>query len=85
MAVQFPIVKGVEVLMEAPPDYGEVDFDNPHLDKRNINAAIAIFAGEYLLGTFFFAQRMYTNAVLLRNFRIDDCTCGLPAPDIFEW
>jgi hypothetical protein len=77
MAGQFPIVNGVEVLMEAPPEYGPVDFDNPHLDKRNINAAIAIFAGEYILGAFFFGQRMYTNAVLLRNFRIDDCKYDL--------
>lgn len=67
----FFIVKGVEVLMEPPPGW-DVDFENPHLDKRNINAAIAIFAGEYVLGALFFGQRMYTNAVLLRNFRIDD-------------
>lgn len=74
MAVEFPIVQGVEVLMEAPPGY-ETNFDNPELDWKNINASIAIFACEFVIGSFFFGQRMYTNAFLLRNFRIDDCTC----------
>lgn len=69
----FPIVQGVEVLLEAPPGY-VVDFDNPTLDHKNINACICIFAFEFIIGTFFFGQRMYTNGILLRNFRTDDCT-----------
>ncbi len=58
--------------MEPPPGY-VVDFDNPQLDHKNRNAAIAIFAVEYVIGAFFFGQRMYTNSILLRKFRIDDC------------
>ena len=72
MSPQFPIVKGVEVLLEAPEGY-EVDFDNPQLDHTNIRACIALFAIEYTLCLLFFGQRVYTNAILLRNFRIDDC------------
>jgi hypothetical protein len=72
MSPQFPIVKGVEVLLEAPEGY-EVDFDNPQLDHTNIRATIGLFVVEYALCLLFFGQRIYTNAILLRNFRIDDC------------
>ena len=68
----FPIVNGVEVLIPPPEGY-EVDFDNPTLDHSTVRATIWLFALEYALSLVFFGQRVYTNAVLVRQFRLDDC------------
>lgn len=68
----FPIVNGVEVLIPPPEGY-VVDFDNPRTDHSSRRAAIWLFALEYAIALLFFGQRVYTNAFLLRKFRIDDC------------
>lgn len=72
--MSFPIVNGSEVLDTAPPGYPHhLDFDNPRHDASTTRACNWLFAIEFLIGTAFFAQRIYTNGFLLRKFRIDDC------------
>ncbi|KAK7408448.1 hypothetical protein QQX98_009375 [Neonectria punicea] len=69
--MSFPVVNGVEVSMEPPAGY-QVDFDNPQTAATTIKNAYWIFGLEFALATIFLGQRMYTNAVLLRKFLIDD-------------
>lgn len=69
--MSFPIVNGVEVAVP-PPDGYKVDFDNPETDVSMIRKAFWIFGLEFAFATAFLAQRMYTNAVLLRKFLLDD-------------
>jgi hypothetical protein len=70
--MSFPVIEGVEVVLEPPPGY-EVNFDSPRHDHSTTNATIWLFCIEWIIGSFFFGQRMYTNGVLLKNFRVDDC------------
>lgn len=70
--MSFPIVNGIEVAVPPPEGY-VVDFDNPEIDVANVNATIILFAIEYTIASVFFGQRMYTNAVLLRSMKVDDC------------
>lgn len=70
--MSFPIVNGVEVLMEAPRNE-TVDFDNPRTAASTIRNAYWIFGLEFSIAVLFIGQRMYTSAVLLRKFRLDDC------------
>ena len=71
--MSFPVIQGVEVVLEAPEGY-KVNFDNPRHDRSTTNATIWLFCIEFIIGSFFFGQRMYTNGVLVKNFHIDDCT-----------
>jgi hypothetical protein len=57
-----------------PPPVGyQVDFDKPETDKSMVRNAYWIFGVEFAIATAFLGQRMYTNAVLLRKFMLDDC------------
>jgi xanthine dehydrogenase molybdopterin-binding subunit B len=70
--MSFPIVNGVEVAVPPPAGY-QVDFGNPVTDKSMVRNAYWIFSVEFTIATLFLGQRMYTNAVLLRKFMLDDC------------
>lgn len=74
--MSFPIVNGVEVAVPPPPSY-QVDFANPVTDKSMVRNAYWIFSVEFTIATIFLGQRMYTNAVLLRKFKLDDCRSPL--------
>lgn len=74
--MSFPIVNGVEVAVPPPPGY-QVDFANPVTDKSMVRNAYWIFSVEFTIATLFLGQRMYTNAVLLRKFKLDDCRSPL--------
>ncbi|SPJ70426.1 related to integral membrane protein [Fusarium torulosum] len=69
--MSFPIVNGVEVAVPPPAGY-QVDFGNPVTDKSMVRNAYWIFSVEFTIATIFLGQRMYTNAVLLRKFMLDD-------------
>lgn len=70
--MSFPVVDGVEVSVEPPAGY-QVDFENPQTAGSTIRNAYWIFGLEFAIATIFLGQRMYTNAVLIRKFLIDDC------------
>ena len=71
--MSFPIVAGVEVLMKKPDSYDyALDFDNPRKAESTIRNAYWLFGFEFALAVAFLGQRMYTSAVLLRKFRLDD-------------
>ncbi|KAH6972576.1 hypothetical protein EDB80DRAFT_659567 [Ilyonectria destructans] len=69
--MSFPVVDGVEVSVEPPAGY-QVDFENPQTAESTIRNAYWIFGLEFAIATTFLGQRMYTNAVLIRKFLIDD-------------
>ncbi|KAF5558002.1 integral membrane protein [Fusarium napiforme] len=69
--MSFPVVNGVEVAV-APPSGYTVDFENPLTDASMVRNAYWIFGLEFAIATAFLGQRMYTNAVILRKFLIDD-------------
>lgn len=69
--MSFPVVNGVEVAVPPPSGY-KVDFDNPLTDASMVRNAYWIFGLEFAIATVFLGQRMYTNAVILRKFLIDD-------------
>ncbi|KAM5344366.1 hypothetical protein ACJ41O_012903 [Fusarium nematophilum] len=69
--MSFPVVDGVEVAVPPPVGY-QVDFDNPETDESMVRNAYWIFGFEFAIATAFLGQRMYTNAVLLRKFMLDD-------------
>ncbi|KAF5024552.1 hypothetical protein F66182_3315 [Fusarium sp. NRRL 66182] len=69
--MSFPIVDGVQVAVPPPEGY-QVDFDNPQTDAYMVRNAYWIFGFEFAIATVFLGQRMYTNAVLLRKFKLDD-------------
>ncbi|KAL9565684.1 hypothetical protein ACKAV7_009866 [Fusarium commune] len=69
--MSFPVVNGVEVAVPPPPGY-RVDFENPETDASMVRNAYWIFGLEFAIATAFLGQRMYTNAVILRKFLIDD-------------
>lgn len=70
--MSFPVVNGVEVAVPPPTGY-RVDFENPETDASMVRNAYWIFGLEFAIATAFLGQRMYTNAVILRKFLIDDC------------
>jgi hypothetical protein len=83
--MSFPVVNGVEVAVPPPSGY-RVDFENPLTDASMVRNAYWIFGMEFAIATAFLGQRMYTNAVILRKFLIDDCKCSmLFAWDITNW
>ncbi|KAF5622289.1 integral membrane protein [Fusarium sp. NRRL 52700] len=69
--MSFPVVNGVEVAVPPPSGY-RVDFENPLTDASMVRNAYWIFGLEFAIATAFLGQRMYTNAVILRKFLIDD-------------
>ncbi|KAJ3534296.1 hypothetical protein NM208_g7596 [Fusarium decemcellulare] len=69
--MSFPVVNGTAVAIPPPEGY-QVDFDNPTTAGNTIRQAYWIFGIEFAIATAFLGQRMYTNAVLLRKFLIDD-------------
>ncbi|KAI8404735.1 hypothetical protein FOFC_14207 [Fusarium oxysporum] len=69
--MSFPVVNGVEVAVPPPTGY-RVDFENPQTDASMVRNAYWIFGLEFAMATAFLGQRMYTNAVILRKFLIDD-------------
>ncbi|KAF5534438.1 integral membrane protein [Fusarium mexicanum] len=69
--MSFPVVNGVEVAVPPPSGY-RVDFENPLTDASMVRNAYWIFGMEFAIATAFLGQRMYTNAVILRKFLIDD-------------
>ncbi|EMT73614.1 hypothetical protein NOF04DRAFT_18444 [Fusarium oxysporum II5] len=69
--MSFPVVNGVEVAVPPPSGY-RVDFENPETDASMVRNAYWIFGLEFAIATAFLGQRMYTNAVILRKFLIDD-------------
>jgi HAMP domain-containing protein len=69
--MSFPVIDGVEVAVPPPVGY-QVDFANPETDESMVRNAYWIFGLEFSFATLFLGQRMYTNAVLLRKFMIDD-------------
>jgi hypothetical protein len=69
--MSFPVINGVEVAVPPPAGY-QVDFNNPETDESMVRNAYWIFGLEFAFATAFLGQRMYTNAVILRNFMIDD-------------
>ncbi|KAF5009451.1 hypothetical protein FDECE_4334 [Fusarium decemcellulare] len=71
--MSFPVVNGTAVAIPPPEGY-QVDFDNPTTAGNTIRQAYWIFGIEFAIATAFLGQRMYTNAVLLRKFLIDDST-----------
>lgn len=71
-SMSFPVIHGVEVAMPPPEGY-QVNFDNPVTDGMTIKQAYWIFAFEFVIATAFLAQRIYTNAILLRKVLPDDC------------
>ena len=70
--MSFPVIDGVEVLMDPPPGY-QVDFDNATKAHATIRNAYWIFGVESVLAALFLGQRLYVNAVLLRKILPDDC------------
>ncbi|KAK0384648.1 hypothetical protein NLU13_8734 [Sarocladium strictum] len=67
----FPVVDGVEVLVEPPQGY-RVNFANPFRDEATINSSYWAFAIEFTVAVFFLGQRLYTASFITRRWRSDD-------------
>ena len=66
-----PIVNGTVTVLEAPKGY-VIDFDNPQ--TQYVTESYAIVAVEMTLGFLFLVQRLYTKAVLMKSFQLEDGT-----------
>jgi hypothetical protein len=70
--MSFPVVDGVEVLVEPPEGY-QVNFTHPHRDEATINSSYWAFGIEFFFAVLFLGQRVYTASFILREWRSDDC------------
>lgn len=72
----FPVVDGVEVLVQPPEGY-HVNFTHPFKDTATINSSYWAFGIEFTVAVFFLGQRIYSALFILRKWRIDDCKLKL--------